>query len=272
MSELEELRAEIRRRRQAATKKAARLRRENFADVSGTRLDPRKSAGAEKRMTRVQAQAYLKRLNDFNSRQTQYFGGQDGLIIPNREWSQYKAAERATARAGAQEAMRLAKLRRPDGYTVGEFVSQVEGQRFNTASNRPLAARNRTSKGFKSLKGLSQATEFENIRRSPEYRQRSIEAGRTASRKMASAMGDNARLERLEAMSDERFYIAWHFGGLAEEMSLGYVEGKAENLDIDIADSNAAFMDDIIDWAEGPEVAKYATDNKPPTRRPRKKR
>lgn len=272
MSELDELRAEIRRKRQAATNKVGRLRRVNYANIEGTSFDPRKTAGAERRMNTIQARAYLRKLNAFNDRRTQYFGGQDGVIFQRHEWNRYKAPERATARAAAKELQRLGKLKRPDGYTVKEFTERVEGQRFNTASNRPLSPRNRSSKAFKSLSALSQAAEFENSRRSAAYKQRSIESGRTAARKMAAAMGDSARIERINKLSDERFYIAWHFGGLAEEMSLGYVEGQSENLDIDISDSNAAFMDDILDWAEGPSIAEYAGEDEAPVKRKGTKR
>ena len=91
--ELARIRAEAMAAQKRATRKAARMRREYGAVVAGTKYDPRKSKDAINRMTLVQAQAHLARVEKFNSRKTQFVGLHRGEPLPMREWRKYRKLE-----------------------------------------------------------------------------------------------------------------------------------------------------------------------------------
>lgn len=91
---LNELRAEVRRRQIAAQRKVARLKRKGV-DVGGTPFDVRRDPGNISRYNSKQLQSYLGQLNNFTSRTTAFVPGVEGSPIRASKWREYKRAEKA---------------------------------------------------------------------------------------------------------------------------------------------------------------------------------
>ena len=92
--DINELRAEVRRRQQAAQRKVARLRRKGV-EVAGTPFDVRRDPTNISRYNSRQLQSYLGQLNEFTSRRNAFVPGNEGTPIRAGNWRAYKRAEKA---------------------------------------------------------------------------------------------------------------------------------------------------------------------------------
>ena len=91
---VKELRAHVKNRHRAATKKLSRMRRVNrVRDTSD--IDPRRDLGKVDRYNKAQLKSYLDTLNQFNSRSVGYYGNARGEKISRKAWAAYKASEKA---------------------------------------------------------------------------------------------------------------------------------------------------------------------------------
>lgn len=92
--DINELRAEVKRRQQAAQRKVARLRRKGV-NVAGTPFDVRRDVGNISRYNSRQLQSYLSQLNEFVHRRNAFVPGVEGTPLPASKWRAYKRAEKA---------------------------------------------------------------------------------------------------------------------------------------------------------------------------------
>lgn len=259
MARIDELRDEYRRRRAAVTRKINRTAKINRVELSGTDYDPRRAVGSERQMTSRQLRSEIAKMNRFTKRTTQYYRGKDGAIIPRNIWLQYKGVENMVRNASKAELARLANLKTPSGDTVAEREAQTVHTMGGSASNRPLTPRNRTPAGVTSIHAISKLIRQENSRLSPAYKAKHIKSGRTSAIKMAEAVGDHATAKRIRKMDDERFYLAWNYGDLAEAQALTYHSVQSDGFEPD-----AGFLDDrqeqvnsILDWADAIDLEQY---------------
>lgn len=260
MNELESLRALARARRQSATRKVARHSRDNNISLAGTALDPRKAAGAEKRMNRATLRKYIGQLDQFNNRNVQYYGGRDGLIIPGKTWQAYKRIEARVGKIGATELETIGKLKLPGGQTVAQLQRVIVR---SPSSNMPFAGRNRTPKGISSIGDIQKLIAHERDRLSPTYRDRAIKAARTSAMKMAESIGDTKAMKAIKKLDDIRLYIAWTYSNLADELSTKYYSGKSDeiNLDDEFDATTNEVVHDHLKWAKKINVTKYGFDD-----------
>lgn len=258
LARIDELRKLYRDRRAAATRKIGRARRQGV-ELANTPFDPRMGVGAEQRMNSRKLQTELRKLNGFVDRRTQFVKLRDD-IVPREQWMRYKKPEQIEARIARKERERMRSLRLVDGTTLGErdtMLANVMGG--DQSVHKPFTERNRRPQGVQSLKALNKLIAQQNERVNPNYKSKRIKSSRVAAEKMFKGMGNDEAAKRVKQLDDERFYIAWVYGGLADETATNYVSLQSDGFDPDegFLDTQNERISELIDWAEQIDLNTY---------------
>lgn len=153
MSDLDRMRDELRKKRQAASNKIARVKRNTGANVAGTQFDPRRQPGIEKRYNARQLQAHINELNQFLSRGTQFVGLRGGKPAPKGEWNVYKRREAWQEEARAAHDAVMGGLPTPTGMTVRQNQAMVP-ESVGSANYGPYRKYDRQPGDVESLSAL----------------------------------------------------------------------------------------------------------------------
>lgn len=255
MSELEELRATARARRNAATRKVARNRRAGV-DIAGTEFDPRVSNDRIARLNTKQLNALIGRLDSFMSRKSQFVNLAQG-IAPRSEFNEYKKWERKYNK----KAVELQKMAEGKETPFGEQNIQENDlihHSYKFLQNTPDFYRpvDRKSNYFFSRKGLQTLTANMKKRASKVY----IHKTAVKIRKNIKAF-DNGKKYNTLKLTDEQLILVWQYGGMADAYYEMYTnkEGtyeedespdiEAQNNETDEMRTARRRLDRVIDWA-----------------------
>lgn len=269
MSDVNSLRAEAKRRRAAATAKAARVRRTTGANIAGTEYDPRKPHAAVNRMNSVQLRAYINKLNAFTSRGTQFVGLHGGAPVTRQEWNSF-AVKQATIES--MESAHDADIGRYKAMGSDETVGQARARLHPTAQGGRRGPLNSTSFSPSDINGASALNRLDaRLKKvmSPGYMQAQLKQGRSNVTEAFKQMGELSLIEKLHELSDYQFDVLWYGTRFAEvtfaryesekERMEGNQKEKAQNR---AANEQFELARDFLDWA-ATEVPKERPKAKP---------
>jgi hypothetical protein len=272
MPSLNELRAEARRRQQAANAKVRRLRAKGV-EVEGTNYDPRRDISRINRYTRQQLTNYIGELNAFTSRGNQYTRLANGFV-PSREWRAYKAPERQYNRIGKRQYDRVSDLQLPNtGMTVSERDATMRPTNPKIRRGSGEAVRriyepvNLRPEQVDSPEALRKLIAFRKRQISRKYEPEQIARQRREMRGMVARIGDDEIRKATESLTEDQFKVLWNYGSFATDLSRDYERiqllatgGAAAEQDRVHEDARADIID-AVNWAKTnvPEKRQRAT-------------
>lgn len=171
---LERLRAEVRRTRTNATRKAARYRRQGVR-VAGSDFDPRRAVGAESRYNERQLKSYLNDLQGFTSRRTQFVGLSGGQPVTRQRFRQFEQTQQRFNLTRGYMSEGVESRRMPSGQTIAQERSML---RQDAYSNKILDRANLTPQNIASPQALDKLERRLRQRASPRGQRSDIRMAR----------------------------------------------------------------------------------------------
>jgi uncharacterized protein YeeX (DUF496 family) len=259
MSELNELRAEARRRHKAATAKVSRLKRAKGADISGTQLDVRRDLGKVKRYTAKQLQAYITQLNNFTSRNTTYLGSA-GAPLQGTRVNELQRLVRQYNKIGSEHYGRVADTFVPSsGMTIKERHENVRDSRKRArgeGAQQPYVYTEINPAHINGPGALEKLIKDYKRKTSQTYNDREVSKARRSVDKMLKEIGVSEISDKFKGLSNHQFDVLWNYVDFAKDIVSEYVKAQMRNTsredDLTAAlenDGNLNALTDIIDWA-----------------------
>jgi hypothetical protein len=261
VSEVDKLRAELRRVRANTSAKISRVKKSTGANIAGSSYDPRPAVGHEKRLNSKQLRSAIAKMQEFNRPSVKFVALHNGAPLSKMEWARYQSkvnlrnikAEKFTkdlANAtfpGMEEtpAAHQAKLyEKADGGTIGPF---------DIVGNRP-----------QDLTGLAAIKKMEakiNRELKPNFREKKMAIARQQLKNAMINMGqDTADIQAIEELNDWQFNLIWFGSPIPEAAFQQYgahmaIEGgSAKDWQVNIVERNE--LSDLIDTVREPGFPK----------------
>lgn len=280
---IQELRALAMRRHKAATRKVSRLRG-NGVEIGGTNADVRVNPANIKRYTTKQLNAYIGRLDNFNSRNNSFApsANPDRPLRGDRV-KYYRGLENKANEIARNEAAAIADIPIGNtGFTVGERNDTLLGRRSNAKRVwGDTSSRIFQDKGTLATRRIASPEALEKLIAMKErqlangFKEKQIALQRRDARNMADGFGDETIGARIAALSDSQFDIWFNYTNERDKLKRGYMHRKtADALELDLEKSEM-YQDDrndileSLEWAQAlPVTRRTAT----PGRRTKKKK
>lgn len=228
--ELNRLRAEVKRARENATRKAARLRRDKGVRIGmEPKLDARRAPGAEQRYNSRQLNSYLNDLKQFNSRGTQFVAGAAGTPIRKEIADQLAPVQERFNASRDFMARRISNIAVPgtNGVTYGQ--QQAEAGRGYDKSQSPLARAEWDIASMEGEKGVQTAIKTMRDRMSTKGQRRDMRKARFSLDRMAAFQGDGGAMrDRFKAMSGDQILAFWSTPSAVNSLALAIDSDQGE--------------------------------------------
>lgn len=266
--ELRALRAEVRARHEAATKKVSRLRRRG-AELGGTAFDVRRDLSVVKRYNTKQLKTYLDQLNSFVDRSNAFVPGRGGVPIPAAKWREYTREERKFRRARLDELSSVGKFDLPGvgkGNTILDRYYRLNDKSRAVGANRPFYELDRRSKDISSPEALDRLIKDMRKRNAPNYKPQKIKNARKelaeiinnlGSPTMTDAEGNKVTWKSMvDKLNDYQFNILWNYTDFATKASSEYelarmrAMGREERFIESMSRDNETVIEDALNWAQ----------------------
>ena len=234
MTDVDNLRQEVRKRRAAVTAKERRILNNTGIDLRGTSEDPRRAPSVIKGYNSRQLSSYLSALNRFMARSNGYVADNSGGFIHKSEWLGYKRLERKYNAIVKSHFESIGDILDPyRNVTIREaeplYVPDSKRAQGDVV-HRPYSIVDRNNKNIKNAASLEKLKKSLEGKLDKGYLPKAIKAGRD----QANSMMDNAGLSDLKEvvnkLSDHQFNVLWNYWGFASRLgqigSSGSYRGK----------------------------------------------
>ena len=260
-SELQQLRQQVRLEHRRATAKASRLRARGV-EVGGTNYDPRRDLSNVKRYTKKQLETYSSQLRNFNSRQTTYYAGSEGAILPGDKVRELRQAESRLKRKADREYKKVADIALPN---VRLTVAQADKKFRPTdtvsaggqATRRPLDFQRRKLSNIPNVRALEELTRFTETKLNRNYVKSKLDDQRAQFMDMLTTIGHVESVNAARELNDYQFNILFNYNtDHLNEISMEYeyimlrARGQEEEFQTQIHDSGTAErIANAVKWA-----------------------
>lgn len=214
-----------RKRHKAATNKVSRLRSKGV-ELTGTKYDPRKPPANFSKMRSRDLQNYIKKLDGFVSRGTQFVGDREDRPIPAKQWKGYKQVE---AKRNVKREVRTQLVKDvfipESGLTAGErheLMDATKSQASNASVNIEWKALDRKSSSIRSAKSLAVLEKAIRKDLSPGAQNKKIADAKRTAQAIAKDMGDVELAERIRNLSKQNFWFLWNDTKFMRDLTLPY--------------------------------------------------
>lgn len=226
--DINELRAEVRRRQRAANKKVSRLKARGV-QLGGTEFDPRREARNIGRYNTAQLKSYLSDLNKFTSRENAFVAGAGGTPIRRSTYEAYTRAQRRynMVAESAYEAVKSTFIP-SHGMTVEQFDAGMLSKRpgANVGATRPLAPFRRAANEIVSEERMRELTKLLETKARPTFVRRKIKSQRDQMMKALQEFGDLDLLERASKLTNFQLDVLWNYTDAPRDFFSGYHHAK----------------------------------------------
>jgi hypothetical protein len=220
-SEVERLRAELKKARQAVTNKINRVQKSTGAKVGGSEFDPRRRAGIENQYNAKQLQSHITELKDFMRRGNQFAALKNGVPVTRGEAYVFERRKAAQQEAKTAYQAVMSRLETPSGLSgVQNKAMVLEGR--NPSVRGPYATIDTALGDITSRKALLAIGEKMVEQSKVNYLGRQIGQGRENLNKALLVMGDNESIEELNKLSAYQFDAFWFNTNIAEAVFMQY--------------------------------------------------
>lgn len=215
---------ELHRLRRAVTRKISRIKSNTDIHLSGTRLDPRRSASSISNMAPPQLREYAAEMNRFLSRSNQYVPDSQMRPMPKQEWREYKRLENEWNKRVQSHMQGISSIVLPSGKTVAQREAELRPMHqamANPAVNGPKEIERESTAvaGSSKLKAL---TEGMRKRLDSDYFDRLNDTGRETLDKMMSVIGDDSLAQDVKQLTPQQFEVLWNWTPFTTSVSLQY--------------------------------------------------
>jgi hypothetical protein len=233
-NDLERLRAEVRARHAAATRKISRLRREKGVELSGSLFDLRRDINKIKRYNKAQLNKYLMELTTFNHRGTQFVAGKQGKPIPAKDWQYAKSLEAQINSIANQHNASVANVHDPlTNLPIGKRDATMRPDRVRAAGEaamRPFEVREREARHVNGAEGVQALIKSMEKKLKPTYFKASLTESRRQANQMLKVMGAKHLQKSIRKLSDYQFDVLWNYLKLSDALSAKYEIRRKSNV------------------------------------------
>lgn len=260
---LQHLRDEAARLTRNATRKVARTRRANGADIAGTRYDPRRNLDKIQNYNTNQLNAYLREVGNFLDRKTQYYALGDETIITNKEWQRYARPEQTYRRRAKTQFDKVKNVKLPTGRTIEERFETVTPDRRRNRSARVNSVYDppkRRPQDIANRKALQKLAKDMQKRVATDLETKQAALGQTIFHKMSNVVRDKKLDSMIGSLSPAQFRALWLYTSFADEVAQNYLvmkkmmqgddDQKIEAGDNDEYDQQLERASELADWAK----------------------
>lgn len=229
---LDQLRAEVAIRAQAANRKISRLK-SNGVIVAGTEYDPRRPTARTSRYTERQLRSYLNELNTFVSRQTRFVGLSEGVPVPAAEWFKaVKTARELNSTVDNYRAQFKDVFVDIYGQTIDDFENDMRSKSSaaGRAAHKPLDYKELIPERIVDLDALREIEQGMRKKLEPGYLQARVDKDRETAKKMLDVIGASSLQEEVDSLSDYQFNVMWSELDLADNISGMYATVTSHNV------------------------------------------
>lgn len=264
MSEVERLRNELKKRRQAVTQKIARTKKQTGANISGTQFDPRREAGIEKRYNARQLRAHIAELNTFMQRGNQFVALKGGTPAPRGEWNVFARRQAEQMLAGQQHAASIGDLDTPLGMKAREMTS-IAPRTYGSAVSGPYNTSPLEPSDIKDLQSLRKLSDAMLKRLKVSYLPTTLKQGRGNLEKALTALGEHEEIKLISELSEYQFDALWFGTTYAEITFLRYGMDRSSG---DDDSSKERWQNRVVEDAatDAREFLQWAANEVPRTR------
>jgi len=263
--EIDELRAKVMARHKAATRKVSRLKNVVGVEVSGTKVDPRRSPAKIRHYTTAQLNTYMRELDTFTSRSTQFVPDARRKPMSADKWHTYQKAELAYNQKVKSDFSRIEDIYVPRlGMTIGERMDMVtpkHRQAYNPAVNAPYEPPTRKPTNVMSEKALEKLTAAMVKRGTPEHNKQLILDAREQFSLMAEVINEPELRDRISELTDTQFLVAWNYTPLPTALGMWYdmaqaiLNSKEQAHHAGVLRNSVREANELIAWAKSLDLS-----------------
>lgn len=208
--EVNRLRAEYKRIKANTTRKISRIKNKQEIIVSGSSYDPRKPAGAEKRMNATQLRSAINKMREFNSPMHKFEVISGNKPILRTEAARYHRLAGQLNQRRQKFTSKLNERKFPGmDSTPGEYQRQGQsptepgyGSMFDSVVE--------DLSGVRSLMGLKKLEASLAAQLKPEKFKANLDLGRQQAKRMMEINGQQENALILDTLSDYQFAMFWY--------------------------------------------------------------
>jgi hypothetical protein len=222
--ESDPLRENVKRLKKAVTRKVSRIKVNQGIFISGSHVDPRKSAATEKHMSPPQLREYTHALSAFLDRGNQFVPDSQRRPMPRSEWNSYKALENQWNSRVRSHMENINSIRLPDGMTVAQRDAAMRPnhpQMSNPSVNGPREI-DRSPTAIAGTSRLRSLTDQMRKRLDENYFDELIKSGKETFSKMLDVIGDDDLESEIRTLSPKQFEVLWNWTPFATALSFQY--------------------------------------------------
>ena len=256
----EQLLAQATNLQRGATRKISRLKTKVDVVVAGTEYDVRKAPRTIKRLTTRQLEVHISRLQQFNSRATQFVPDAHRRPIPAAEFKEYKTAEKMAVK-NAQDVFNSVKdiVTSSGTETIGQRRDKMRSDRKlagNPTVNDPYSPRVRDSKNIANRKALKKLTKDEKRRAEKGWADKELNRQIGEFGKIMGQIGDPKMEDAVRSLTPGQFRVLWNDSNFPTALTQKYeinqmlVAGKDKPWFAEVLENAFADIWKEIDWAK----------------------
>lgn len=253
----DEIKAEIKRLKRRATRKVARLKRENNASIAGSKRDPRRDDKAVGRYTHKQLKGYAETLQKFNSRNTQFHGTSNGTIIPEHKWKNYKKEERKNARKVDSFYGSVKNFKDHRGIKIEDQmrIRSVSRKRPGTAVHSWYEPTIRNSKSIASVPALEELTDALKRKNAKTNGKKLVRSYRNQVREALKGFGPVADeiIKNVDSLTDAQMFVLANYTSFMDDVTLPYhmnLNGNTSQGFVNVSETSLGLALDASKWAK----------------------
>jgi hypothetical protein len=257
---LENLRNQVRARRNAVTAKENRIKKNTGVDLRGTKEDPRRPLEVVDKYNAKQLMSYLGDLNAFMSRNSGFVAGANGVPLPKDQWVEYKNLEKKFNSIGTEQFNKIADIFIPQsGMTISQRAKTISPDTVSAQGdivNRPYSHTERDPKNIASPEALKVLIKDLKGKVSPKYLPAKLKESRGQAEEMLTTIGNTNLTARVQALSDNQFNTLWNYTNFTRQMSGIYFMLKrmaantGERWYDSVVEDYEEDISEYLDWAE----------------------
>jgi len=258
---LKVLRAQVKARQLAANRKIRRLTDDKGVQIAGTKFDPRKEAKVIDRLTGVQLEAQLARLNTFMDRKTQFVAGAHGVPMTKKQWERAASVQRRANTVKERMRDKFANVFVDEtGMTIAERQEKINNKRKlagNPSVQQPWNPTTYQAKNITSEKALKRIEEQLMKQTSMQYEQQQYKDAKKQYYQIMRPVKNNKLIKLVRTLSPDQFTAMWFGTPFADAFSMAYEMAMALMRDDEKAfhsDQMHASIEEAIrlaKWAKG---------------------
>lgn len=253
-SNLKQLRDQVRRAHQNATRKVSRIRAKGV-EIGGTSADPRRAIKNVGRYTEKQLRAYLRELDQFRSRSVQYLpAASPQNRISAAAWREYKKLEREYNEIANRSQKQRDDVFLPShGMTIGDRDDLMRSMSPRAGGQRrPLDPIVREHKNIRDDKALQVLIRDMRKRVKPSYERSVVRQQKANAIVLAGESGSQRFASGVKGLTQKQFNILWNYTDFATMLSHYYETRNAESTEW-IAKTRkdmGSSIDELLSWAK----------------------